>query len=71
MEMGLLPDPWRQTGTIAAAAMNAWGGKTRPSQFIPQLDSQRDKNRTWDGRPTLSPEAAERELRARFGGGVI
>jgi hypothetical protein len=67
MEMGLLPDPWRQTGTIAAAAMNAWGGKARPSQFIPRLDSQRDKNRTIDGRPKLSPETAEWEMRRLYG----
>ncbi len=68
MEMGLLPDPWRQTGTIAAAAMNAWGGKAKPADFIPRLQRRQGKQTTNDGRPRLSAKAAEFEMRRRFGG---
>lgn len=67
-EMGLLPDPWRMAGTIAAASANAWGAERRPEDFIPRLPSQRDPHRTHDGRPRLSAEAAEFQLRCLFGG---
>ena len=36
---GLLPDPWQQTGIVAATIANAMGGEGRtyaPDDFIPQ-----------------------------------
>jgi hypothetical protein len=67
LEMGLLPDPWRQAGTVAAAAATAFGGRASPEQYIPRTKSWR-RGRAADGRRLLSGADAEAELRRRFGG---